>query len=117
MTKEGKDITIDMATQLMLEKKAIEKDLERNPIDLDMIKVLTLGILLGIDKNPDEKDKLMEDLVKVFAPEQKKSRWIDNKCSECGKGIEDLISSNEWYENEKPKYCPFCGKEFKEIKT
>lgn len=40
----------------------------------------------------------------------KNSKWIDNKCSACGKGIEDLIDSREWYENEKPNYCPFCGK-------
>ena len=92
MTKEGKDITIDMATQLKLEKKAVEKDLKQNPIDMDMTKALILGLLLGIDKNPDEKDKLREDLVKVFAPEQNtdayeaglKDAW------ECARRISDM---------------------------
>lgn len=42
------------------------------------------------------------------------AEWLDNKCSACGKGIEDLIDSREWYENERPNYCPFCGKKFKE---
>ena len=46
--------------------------------------------------------------------ERKMGRWIDNKCTACGKGIENLIDSREWYENEKPNYCPFCGKKFKE---
>ena len=41
--------------------------------------------------------------------EQKIGKWIDDKCSVCGKGIEDLISSPEWYRNEEPKFCPFCG--------
>lgn len=44
------------------------------------------------------------------------AEWINNKCSTCGKGIEDLIDSREWYENEKPNYCPFCGKKFTEGK-
>ena len=35
--------------------------------------------------------------------------WIDDKCSICGKGIEDLIDSSEWYRNEEPNFCPFCG--------
>lgn len=38
------------------------------------------------------------------------AEWIDNKCSNCKKGIENLIDSREWYENEKPNFCPFCGK-------
>jgi len=39
----------------------------------------------------------------------KMGHWIDNKCSVCGKGIEDLIESSEWYRNEDPNFCPFCG--------
>ena len=41
--------------------------------------------------------------------EPKTGHWIDDKCSVCGKGTEDLIDSREWYQNEEPKYCPFCG--------
>ena len=42
-------------------------------------------------------------------PQIKTSHWIDDKCSICGKGIEDLIDSREWYRNEEPNFCPFCG--------
>ena len=42
-------------------------------------------------------------------PQQKTGHWIDDKCSVCGKGIEDLIESHEWYTNEEPNFCPFCG--------
>ena len=42
-------------------------------------------------------------------PQQKTGKWIDDKCSVCGKGIENLIDSREWYRNEEPKFCPFCG--------
>lgn len=44
--------------------------------------------------------------------EETDAEWIDNKCSNCGKGIENLIESSEWYENEEPNYCPFCGIRF-----
>ena len=47
-------------------------------------------------------------------PQPKIAHWMDDKCSACGKGIEDLISSREWYKNEEPKFCPFCGKKFEE---
>lgn len=49
------------------------------------------------------------DALPPVTPQPKMGRWIDDKCSICGKGIEDLIDSCEWYENETPNYCPFCG--------
>lgn len=45
----------------------------------------------------------------TVTPQQKIGHWIDDKCSVCGKGIEDLIDSREWYRNEEPNFCPFCG--------
>lgn len=52
--------------------------------------------------------KVIRELPTV-TPAEKMGQWIDDKCSVCGKGTEDLISSCEWYQNENPKYCPFCG--------
>lgn len=48
-------------------------------------------------------------------PQPKTGEWIDDRCSECGKGIEDLIDSREWYENEQPNFCPFCGIKIQEV--
>ena len=42
-------------------------------------------------------------------PKLRTGKWTDDKCSVCGRGIEDLISSPEWYRNEEPKFCPYCG--------
>ena len=51
---------------------------------------------------------VVRDLPPV-TPQPKTGHWIDDKCSVCGKGTEALISSREWYRNEEPKFCPFCG--------
>lgn len=48
-------------------------------------------------------------LLPSVTPQQKTGRWVDDKCSVCGKGIEDLIASPEWYRDEEPNFCPFCG--------
>lgn len=62
-----------------------------------------------------DKDKLLLEVNKAICnnlkarEQQSRGRWIDDKCSVCGKGIEDLISSSEWYRNEEPNFCPFCG--------
>ena len=50
-----------------------------------------------------------EDACKKYRQYPKTGHWIDDKCSECGKGIEDLIASPEWYRDEEPNFCPFCG--------
>ena len=61
------------------------------------------------------KEKSQADFIALCTDESSSdAEWVDDKCSACGKGIEDLIGSPEWYENEKPNFCPFCGKKFKE---
>ena len=64
--------------------------------DEDIAKAFQLGLAFG------------------FVEKRGEAEWIDDKCSVCGKGIEDLIASPEWYRNEEPNFCPFCGKKFKE---
>lgn len=57
---------------------------------------------------PQEMDRVVDEIKKVCASQPKIGKWIDDKCSVCGKGIEDLIDSREWYRNEQPNFCPFC---------
>jgi hypothetical protein len=51
----------------------------------------------------------MINSVPSITPQPKMGNWIDDKCSVCGKGTEDLIVSPEWYRDEEPNFCPFCG--------
>lgn len=43
-----------------------------------------------------------------------KGHWEEDRCTICGKGIEDLIDSREWYRNKSPNFCPFCGERMAE---
>lgn len=56
--------------------------------------------------------KALRYYLEELRSKESNAEWVDNKCSTCGKGIENLIDSREWYENEKPNYCPFCGTRF-----
>ena len=53
--------------------------------------------------------KFFAEVADVLEKEAKTGHWIDDKCSVCGKGTEDLVSSSEWYRNKEPNFCPFCG--------
>ena len=73
-------------------------------------------LLLEINKAICSNIKTLEcEPCEVITPQPKMGRWIDDKCSVCGKGIEDLISSSEWYVNEEPNFCPFCGLKMEEV--
>ena len=56
------------------------------------------------DEYLDAKDEaFIKIALEALEQEPKTGHWIDDKCSVCGKGIEDLIDSREWYRNEQPK--------------
>jgi hypothetical protein len=81
----------------------------------DVAKAFQLGMALGFGEKYDEMDKVMEEVKKAVTPHSKMGKWINDKCSVCGKGIEDLIASPEWYRNEEPNFCPFCGIKIEEV--
>ena len=67
--------------------------------------------LIALCVLPTEKEfEHLEWLLKnQYKQKTKTGHRIDDKCSVCEKGIEDLIDSREWYRNEEPNFCPFCG--------
>ena len=83
--------------------KATQKQSCESYKDEDIVAAFQIGLLFG------KADKAIEEVKKTVTPKQKMGHWLNDKCSECGNGIEDLISSSEWYRNEEPNFCPFCG--------
>ena len=79
-----------------ISRQAVEKITWEEPSYTDALNVLT-----------EVREKIRQ--LPPVTPQLKTGQWVDDKCSVCGKGIEDLIESSEWYWNESPKYCPFCG--------
>lgn len=92
--------------------KAMQK---QSCADEDIAKAFQLGLALGLGEIHNEVDKLIGEIKKSIIPQQKMGQWLNDKCSECGKGIEDLIDSPEWYRNEEPNFCPYCGIKMEKI--
>ena len=91
------------------------KALEQEPCDDAINREDALMCLTGEIKDTDTIETIIARFIKRLKslppvnPQPKMGEWIDDKCSICGKGIEDLIDSREWYRNEEPNFCPFCG--------
>lgn len=96
---------------------AIEASQRESCKDEDIARAFQFGMAFGFGEKHDEMDKVIEEVKKFITPQSKIGRWIDDKCSICGKGTEDLISSPEWYRNEEPNFCPFCGAKIEEMKS
>ena len=39
----------------------------------------------------------------------KHGKWEHNRCTECGKSLDDLFSGDFYYDEEEMKFCPNCG--------
>lgn len=39
----------------------------------------------------------------------KHGKWEHNRCTECGKSLDDLFSGDFYYDDEELKFCPNCG--------
>lgn len=98
----------DMAIKA-LEQAPCEDCISREAVLIELNKYLC-----GVPFDEKGIDEVIKELPPV-TPQPKTGYWIDDKCSVCGKGTEDLISSSEWYKNEEPKFCPFCGIKLQEV--
>ena len=87
-------------TRKLLEQEPCEDAIGRS----DMLDAIGHGTTY----TSEELQRIIKGLPPVTS-QQKIGHWIDDKCSVCEKGIEDLIDSREWYRNEEPNFCPFCG--------
>ena len=101
----GPEIDLDIDGEFFEEQQPCEEAVSRQAV-LEYIEGSEAE--LGHSSENELVCQYIKELPPV-TPQQKTGHWIDDKCSECGMGIEDLIDSSEWYRNENPKYCPFCG--------
>jgi len=109
---------IDTLLILLLKRKTELHELSDNSLTVLDSRLEEMRMVIGfeiegrkiIKEHRAEENNEQEEL----RSKEDNAEWADNKCSNCGKGIENLIDSREWYENEKPNYCPFCGIRFKE---
>lgn len=91
----------------------------------DIAKAFQFGVALGFGKRYNEIDRVMDEIKKVFTPEQKTAYWVEENidvgsrkifCSECGcpppfeyVSDGDVYSANGYGVINKTKFCPNCG--------
>lgn len=54
-------------------------------------------------------DRVVEQLKSDGFMVVKHGKWEHNRCTECGKSLDDLFSGDFYYDEEELKYCPNCG--------
>ena len=57
--------------------------------------------------------KVVDDVVeqlgsKGFTP-MKRGKWVNGKCTICGKSLEDLFTGEFYYDDNEINFCPNCG--------
>ena len=71
---------------------------------------------ISIEITPEHESIRIEPSADVV--EQKKGKWIDYKCSECGEPIpiSKVLFRGEvmWERGQKPNFCPNCGADMRE---
>jgi len=105
LTQEEFNDYVQVINQVIdwLEQEPCEDAVSRQAVD----RLVWRYLKKGTDENIAFYEHFLD--LPLVTPQPRKGHWIDDKCSVCGKGTEDLISSREWYKNEEPNFCPFCG--------
>lgn len=75
------------------------------------------GRELWFDKSKEVQDRdivnaerhLQEAIDYIRANQQKHGKWEHDRCTECGKSLDDLFSGEFYYDEEELKFCPNCG--------
>lgn len=66
------------------------------------------GVMCRACKWMDAMDYI-EDAPTIEAEPVKRGKWEHERCTECGKSLEDLFSGEFYYDQEEVKFCPNCG--------
>lgn len=54
-------------------------------------------------------NRVVEQLKSDGLMVEKHGKWEHNRCTECGKSLDDLFSGDFYYDDEEVKFCPNCG--------
>lgn len=60
-------------------------------------------------------DDVVEQLEsKGFTP-MKRGKWVNGKCTICGKSLEDLFEGEFYYDDNEINFCPKCGADMRDV--
>ena len=69
------------------------------------------------DRDIENNERDLQEAINYIRTNQRKQgqttvkhgKWEHNRCTECGKSLDDLFSGDFYYDEEELKYCPNCG--------
>lgn len=57
--------------------------------------------------------RIVEDVVEQLESKgftyMKRGKWVNGKCTICGKSLEDLFTGEFYYDDNEINFCPNCG--------
>lgn len=71
-----------------------------------------MKVEVGVDK--ESLRKAMEEAELTFFPTEKRGKWIDGQCSNCGCDVPAYIIDWKWQKDMNANYCPNCGAKMEE---
>ena len=72
-----------------------------------------MKVEVGVDK--ESLRKAMEEAeLTLIADAEKKGKWIDGQCSNCGCDVPAYIIDWKWQKDMNANYCPNCGARMEE---
>lgn len=62
------------------------------------------------DRDIENNERDLQETINYIRTNQRKhGKWEHDRCTECGKSLEDLFSGEFYYDDEEVKFCPNCG--------
>lgn len=62
------------------------------------------------DRDIENNERDLQETINYIRTNQRKhGKWEHDRCTECGKSLEDLFSGEFYYDAEEVKFCPNCG--------
>lgn len=60
-------------------------------------------------------DDVVEQLESRGFTLMKQGKWVNSKCANCGKSLEDLFTGDFYYDDNEINFCPNCGAVMKSV--
>ena len=80
---------------------------------LEVVRILQKAYAEGRVKANDGLVSVLDDINAVDVQPVKGGKWVNGKCTICGKSLEDLFTGEFYYDDNEINFCPNCGSDMR----